>query len=112
MHESYYIIDGNATVTCSKDGRKLGTIAPHNFIGEMSFLVYCQSLKKDDDAPCAKASANVTSDGVVHVWEWDAKELARAMKEDRDLSNAFASYCTHDLRRKLLLANAEGGLSS
>ena len=106
----YFIINGDATATCSKDGRKLATIPQHHFIGEMAFLIFYQSQNKEgDDAPFANASANVMANGFVHVYEWDARELARIMKEDRDLQNAFASYCSHDLRKKLLTANAEGG---
>lgn len=97
-------------MTCATDGRKLATIAPHNFIGEMAFLVYYQNQKKEEEAtPLAKASANVMTGDLLHVWEWDTRKLAHVLKEDRDLSNAFASYCSHDLRRKLLSANAEGG---
>ena len=97
-------------IKCSKDGRKLGTMAPHDFIGEMAFLVFCQNIKHDEEAPFARASANVIADGIVHVWEWDARKLAQILKEDRDLSNAFTAFCSHDLRRKLLSANA-GGVS-
>ncbi len=97
-------------MTNSKDNRKLATITPHNFIGEMAFLVYHQSLKKDDAAVFAKASANVRGNGLVHAREWDAEELASVLETDRELANAFASYCSHDLRRKLLQANEEGSI--
>lgn len=111
MDKLYYIIEGNATVKLSKDWRTLATIAPHSFIGEMAFLVYCQNSRSKDDQEniCATASANVMADELVQVWEWDARTLADALKENRDLSNAFASYCSHDLRKKLLSANAEDG---
>lgn len=104
----YFIVDGNAHVT-SKDGRKLATIPPHRFIGEMAFLVNHQNKQKDEEAPLVKASANVMVDGLVHAWEWDARDLSLILREDRELSNAFASYCSHDLREKLLSSNAEGG---
>jgi len=110
LDKLYYIIDGNATVKCAKDGRTLGTITPHHFVGEMAFLVYYHDEKKDESTPCAKASANVFANRMVHAWEWDARGLAEALKNDRDLSNAFTSYCSHDLRKKLLSANAEGGV--
>lgn len=111
----YYVVDGKAKVR-SKDGTELATIAPHHFIGEMAFLVYCQNVKRDAVAandkaessratPYAEASASVFADGLVRVWEWDASELADGMSKDRDMSNAFATYCSHDLRRKLLRAN-------
>jgi len=110
MDKLYYIIDGNATVTCAKDGRKLATITKHKFVGEMAFLKYCSDMRMDEKASFAKASANVMAGDLVHVWEWDARRLAHVLMEDRDLSNAWASYCNHDLREKLLAANAEGGI--
>ena len=52
------------------------------------------------------ASANVFASGDnVQVVEWDAGRLAKAFKGDRDVSNAFSTYCSHDLRMKLLAAN-------
>lgn len=108
MDKLFYIVDGNATVTSAAENRKLATITPHDFIGEMAFLVYTQNYQKDSSAEFSNASAHVTADsGLVHVWEWDANQLAAALKEDRELSNAFASYCSHDLRKKLLSANAQ-----
>ena len=99
-------------MTCSADGRKLATITSHRFVGEMAFLVYYQNLKTDDETSCARASANVMANDLVHVWEWDAQRLAHVLKEDRDLANAFTSYCSHDLRLKLLSANEKGGTDS
>mmetsp|Transcript_19725 Transcript_19725/g.33952 ORF Transcript_19725/g.33952 Transcript_19725/m.33952 type:complete len:329 (+) Transcript_19725:188-1174(+) len=110
MDKLYYIIDGNAIVTSAKDGRKLATNSPHHFVGEMAFLEYYQDMRMDKDASFAKASANVMAGDLVHVWEWDARRLAHVLMKDRDLSNAWASYCNYDLREKLLSANAEGGL--
>lgn len=112
MDKLYYIIDGNATATCSKDGRKLGTITPHKFVGELAFLESYQNLKADEDAPCTKASANVTADNLVHVWEWDARSLVHLFREDRELKNAFMTYCSHDLRVKLISSNVEGYLGA
>eukprot|EP00581_Thalassiosira_minuscula_P008128 CAMPEP_0183705560 /NCGR_PEP_ID=MMETSP0737-20130205/2611_1 /TAXON_ID=385413 /ORGANISM="Thalassiosira miniscula, Strain CCMP1093" /LENGTH=330 /DNA_ID=CAMNT_0025932729 /DNA_START=125 /DNA_END=1118 /DNA_ORIENTATION=- len=112
IEKLYYIIDGNATVSCSKEGRTLGKITPNHFVGEMAFLVYCQNLKKDKETSRARASANVMADGMVRAWEWDAQQLAQMLNDDRDLSNAFTSYCSHDLRAKLLSANAHGDVKS
>eukprot|EP00581_Thalassiosira_minuscula_P008414 CAMPEP_0183709670 /NCGR_PEP_ID=MMETSP0737-20130205/5669_1 /TAXON_ID=385413 /ORGANISM="Thalassiosira miniscula, Strain CCMP1093" /LENGTH=201 /DNA_ID=CAMNT_0025937831 /DNA_START=220 /DNA_END=821 /DNA_ORIENTATION=+ len=67
MDKLYYIIDGNATVTCAKDGRKLATITKHKFVGEMAFLKYCSDMRMDEKASFAKASANVMAGDLVHV---------------------------------------------
>jgi hypothetical protein len=99
-------LDGEATVKRKKDGRKLATVSPHCFIGELSFLVYVQDLKRDESKSTPQhASATVYADNTVHLQEWDFGKLSEMLMTDRDLSNAFASYCSHDLRNKLLSAN-------
>lgn len=116
MHYSYYILDGEAIVKCKKDGRRLATISPHCFIGELSFLRFVQDIKKHKgdikSEPNKLASANVYANKTVHMQVWDFRELCKVLANDRDLSNAFASYCSHDLRDKLLSANAEGYVES
>ena len=115
MHYSYYILDGEATVKCKKDGRRLATISPHCFIGELSFLLFVQDIKYkggDKSEPHELASANVYANKTVHMQVWEFRELSKVLTNDRDLSNAFASYCSHDLRNKLLSANAEGYVQS
>ena len=110
MNYSYYILDGEATVKCKKDGRRLATISPHCFIGELSFLLFVQDIKYkrgeykggDKSEPHNLASANVYANKTVHMQVWDFRELSKVLANDRDLSNAFASYCSHDLREKLL----------
>ena len=112
VYYSYYILDGTATVTCKTDGRKLATISQHNFIGELSFLLHVQEKRKDSDEqnPVQKASANVVADdATLHVFEWDFDELSKMMVDDRELYNAFSVYSSHDMRNKLLTANAKGG---
>lgn len=93
------------------DGGVRTTIASNHFIGELSFLSTMQDLKKDATAKPSKASCSVLANNKVVVLEWDSRKLASALEKDRDLSNAFASYCSHDLRKKLLSANAEGDKS-
>ncbi len=92
------------------DGRKLATISQHHFIGELSFLMYVRDRRKDEQKtePSNKASANVFADDTVHVLEWDFIELSKIMVRDREVANAFAVYSSHDLRNKLLSANAKG----
>ena len=58
--------------------------------------------------PRNKASANVFADDTAHMMEWDFIELSKIMVRDRELANAFAVYSSHDLRNKLLSANAKG----
>ncbi|KAK1743317.1 hypothetical protein QTG54_005938 [Skeletonema marinoi] len=111
MNKLYYILDGNATVTCKTDGRKLATIPPHCFIGELSFLLHVQDHKRNEQKqiPLKKASADVVAENkTIHVLEWEFDELRKIMSADRDLSNAFAIYSSHDMRNKLLSANTEG----
>ena len=98
-------------MTCKTDGRKLATIPTHCFIGELSFLLHVQDHKRNEQKqiPLKKASADVVAENkTIHVLEWDFDELTNIMKADRDLSNAFAIYSSHDMRNKLLTANAEG----
>ena len=99
-------------MTCKTDGRKLATISQHNFIGELSFLLHVQAKRRDSDEqnPVQKASANVVADDTtLHVFEWDFDGLSKMMVDDRELFNAFSVYSSHDMRNKLLTANAEGG---
>ena len=99
-------------MTCKTDGRKLATISQHCFIGELSFLLYVQERRRDSDEQkqVQKASANVVADNkTLHVFEWDFDRLSKMMVDDRDLWNAFAVYSSHDMRKKLLTANAAGG---
>lgn len=99
-------------MTCKTDGRKLATIPPHSFIGELSFLLHVQDHKRNEQKqiPLKKASADVVAENkTIHVLEWDFDELTNIMTTDRDLSNAFTVYSSHDIRNKLLTANAEGG---
>lgn len=107
MDKLYYIVSGDATVLCSRNKQKLGTVESNQIIGEMAFLHYYENAKKDNNYHSTNASANVVANSVVRVWEWDYAELANLLKDDRDLSNAFISYCSHDLRSKLLSSNAE-----
>ena len=98
-------------MTCKTDGRKLATIPPHCFIGELSFLLHVQDHKRNEQKqiPLTKASADVVAENkTIHVLEWEFDELRKIMSADRDLSNAFAIYSSHDMRNKLLTANAEG----
>ena len=81
---------------------------PQSFIGELSYLLFVQG-KRQQQSNKVKASANVIANyGPVHVMVWDFEKLSDLMIDDRDLSNAFAVYSSHDLRNKLLNRNAAG----
>ena len=83
-------------------------MSPQSFIGELSYLLFVQG-KRQQQPKKVTASANViANDGPVHVMVWDFDKLSDLMIDDRDLSNAFAVYSSHDLRHKLLTRNAAG----
>jgi len=115
VDQLFYVIDGSVGVSSSKDGgRHVAHIRPYSFIGEMTFLMYGTAYfnkVEGEEKPTSNfvASANTVAQGKVTMWVWDFDKLAKALKKDRALRNAFAAYCNHDLRIKLLKANDDQG---
>ena len=104
LDKLYYIVNGRATASDSNT-LILGSVEPYHFIGELSYL---RHLKKDH-GEVSIASATVMANELITAWEWSHKDIDMIL-EDRDLANAFSSYCSHDLKRKLLSANRKGGI--
>jgi len=77
---------------------QVATLAPYQFIGEMSLL---SRLVDHNEDSAATADVIVDQTGATFIM-WDLDLLALNLQSDREVQNALSAYMSYDLREKLI----------